>query len=136
MVAGSFCGERVDRPEWASDERFATNMARLRNRAQIDGLIGERLAQHPRAHWQDRLSAAALPCAPIQTTEEVVRHEQTRALGIIDRASDDEIGLVGLPLSFNGKRPPPLAGAHEIGQDNPSLDELLAAPRVRREALA
>jgi crotonobetainyl-CoA:carnitine CoA-transferase CaiB-like acyl-CoA transferase len=30
--------DALGRPEWASDERFATNAARLRNRAQIDGL--------------------------------------------------------------------------------------------------
>lgn len=117
----------LDRPEWSSDERFATNAARLRNRALIDGLIGDRLAEQPRAFWAERLGGAGLPCAPIQTTEELVRHEQTHALGIIGKPSDDEIGLVGLPLSFNGKRPPPLSSAHEVGQDNAALVDLLSA---------
>lgn len=118
----------LDRPEWASDARFATNAARLRNRELIDGLIGERLATQPRAHWQAHLSSLGLPCAPVQTIEELVQHEQTRALGIIQAPGEDEIGLVGLPLSFNGKRPPPLAAAREIGQDNPALDRILARP--------
>ncbi|MEB2485995.1 CoA transferase [Burkholderia multivorans] len=119
----------LERPEWARDERFATNAARLRNRAEIDRLIGERLATESRATWQARLQAAGIPVAPIQTTAEVVAHAQTHALGIIEKPSDDEIGLVGLPLSFDGKRPPPLHAAHDIGADNASLDALLRTGR-------
>ncbi|UQP09505.1 CoA transferase [Burkholderia cepacia] len=119
----------LERPEWARDERFATNAARLRNRTEIDRLIGERLATDNRASWQTRLQAAGIPVAPIQTTAEVVAHAQTHALGIIEKPSDDEIGLVGLPLSFDGKRPPPLHAAHDIGADNASLDALLRTGR-------
>ncbi|MDN7474839.1 CoA transferase [Burkholderia multivorans] len=119
----------LERPEWARDERFATNAARLRNRAEIDRLIGEQLATESRATWQARLQAAGIPVAPIQTTAEVVAHAQTHALGIIEKPSDDEIGLVGLPLSFDGKRPPPLHAAHDIGVDNASLDALLRTGR-------
>ena len=68
-----------------------------------------------------------LPCAPIQTTAEVYAHEQTHALGIIGKPAEDEIGLVGLPLSFDGKRPPPLSSAPTIGQHNARLDETLHA---------
>lgn len=117
--------EALGRPEWATDERFADNAGRLRNRDEIDRLIGERLVEYPRAHWQQVFAAAALPCAPIQTTAEVVQHEQTQALGIIASPSKDEIPLVGLPLSFNGQRPPPLGRAPDIGEDNKRLAELL-----------
>jgi formyl-CoA transferase len=48
----------------------------------------------------------------------MVGHEQTRALGILGKPSDDEIALVGLPLSFDGKRPPPLHSARDVGADN------------------
>ncbi|MET7511827.1 CoA transferase [Streptomyces albidoflavus] len=115
--------EVVGRPEWAEDERFATNAGRLRHRKEIDRLIGERLAEESRAHWQRRLQAHGIPVAPIHTTAEAVAHEQTRALGIIGSPSEDEIGLVGLPLSFDGRRPPPLAAARDIGADNDRLDE-------------
>lgn len=123
----------LDRPEWATDSRFATNDGRLRHRAQIDGLIGARLAEHPRAHWQQVLGAAGLPCAPVQTTSELVNHEQTRALGIIGKPSGDDLALVGLPLMFNGKRPGPLSAARDVGQDNADLDKLMASRRGRRE---
>lgn len=108
-------------PEWAADERFATNDGRLRHRAEIDRLIGDCLAMHPRAVWQQRLAARGLPSAPVQTTAELCAHEQTRALGIVGKPSEDEIGTVGLPLSFDGQRSPPLASAPELGQDNGRL---------------
>ncbi|MEU2090054.1 CaiB/BaiF CoA transferase family protein [Nocardia beijingensis] len=111
----------LDRPEWATDERFATNQARLVNRAEIDRLIGERLAGDTREFWQNRLRDFGIPFAPVQTTAEMIAHEQTSALGIIGAPSADEIGVVGLPLSFDGKRPPPLAAAEDIGASNGSL---------------
>ncbi|MFF9505135.1 CaiB/BaiF CoA transferase family protein [Streptomyces sp. NPDC014656] len=117
--------EALGAPEWATDDRFATNAGRLRNRREIDRLIGERLSGETRAHWQDKLRAAGIPVAPIQTTAELVAHEQTRALGIIGTPEDDELGLVGLPLSFDGKRPPPLHAARDIGADNDGIERVL-----------
>jgi formyl-CoA transferase len=126
--------EALGYPEWATDEKFATNAGRLRNRAEIDRLIGEQLAQGSRAHWQARLQEYGIPVAPVQSTAEVVAHEQTRALGIIGTPPNDEIGLVGLPLSFDGKRPPPRAAAHDVGADNDQLDGLRHAHHSPSEA--
>jgi formyl-CoA transferase len=117
----------LDHPEWATDERFAINQARLANRAELDRLIGERLVTETRAFWQARLQAAGLPVAPVQTTGELVGHAQTKALGIIETPADDDLALVGLPLSFEGKRPPPLHAARDVGADNDRLESLLAA---------
>jgi crotonobetainyl-CoA:carnitine CoA-transferase CaiB-like acyl-CoA transferase len=119
----------LDHPEWATDERFATNAGRLKNRAEIDRLIGERMSQETRAFWTARLQAAGLPVAPIQTTGEMLSNEQTQALGIIEKPSDDEIGIVGLPISFDGKRPPPLHSARDTGADNALLERELETNR-------
>lgn len=116
-------------PEWSTDDRFATNAGRLQNRGEIDRLIGEQLGRETRAHWQELLQAAGIPSAPIQTTAEVLAHEHTHALGIIGSPSEDEIGLVGLPLSFDGRRPPPLHAARDIGADNDQLPDVLEIRR-------
>ncbi|MEN5033124.1 CoA transferase [Pseudomonas sp. TWI929] len=117
--------DALGHPEWATDPKFATNAGRIANRKQIDGLIGERMKQHTRDHWQKHFDALGLPCASVQTTEELYAHEQTRALGILGRTSEDEIELVGMPLSFDRQRPPALASAPDIGQDNTRLHQLL-----------
>lgn len=118
----------LDRPQWAQDERFATNAGRLANRAMIDGLIGQRMSEHPRAHWEAVLREGGIPVAPIQTTPEVVADEQVRALGIIRPTADDELPTVGLPLSFDGTRPQVGFGAHAVGAHDSELDALLEEP--------
>lgn len=119
--------EALGHPEWASDPRFATNNARLANRKEIDTLIGQRMKQHTRAYWQQHFDGFGLPCASVQTTAELYAHEQTRALGILGKHSEDEIALVGMPLSFDRQRPPPLDSAPDIGQDDARLRQLLQA---------
>lgn len=117
--------EALGRPEWAKDEKFATNAGRLKNREEIDGLIADRLSADTRAAWQKRLEGFGIPSAPVQSAAELYEHEQTRALGILGKPSEDEIALVGLPLSFDGKRPPALSSAPEIGEHDAALRALL-----------
>lgn len=125
---GRLC-EALDHPEWATDERFRSNAARLANRAEIDARIGGRLAQDSRAYWQKRLEGYGIPSAPIQTVDELVDHPQTRALDMLGRPEGDEIALVRLPLSFDGQRPPPLAAAQTIGQSDAALAAKLGRQR-------
>lgn len=121
--------DALQHPEWAKDARFQTNAARLENRSEIDALIGGCLANHPRAYWDELLGQFGVATAPVQTTAELVQHEQTKALGILARPTEDEIDTVQLPLSFDRARPAPLHSAPEIGQDNDALDALLARLR-------
>lgn len=124
--------EAFGHPEWAIDPKFTTNAARLEHREEIDRLIGQRMKQHTREHWQSHLGSLGLPCAPVQTTAELCDHSQTQALGILGKSERDEINLVGMPLSFDRQRPPPLASAPGIGQDNKALELLLRdAPLIR-----
>lgn len=112
-------------PEWATDERFATNNGRLANRTEIDRLIGAVLVTDTRAHWQEVLKGFGIPSAPIQTTPEIFAHEQTAALGIIQSAAEDEIPLVGIPLSFDGERPPALHTVDQVGSHDAEFLERL-----------
>ncbi|WP_198968750.1 CoA transferase [Xylophilus sp. ASV27] len=104
--------------QWYADPRFTTNNARLRHRAQLDALLEACLREHPQEYWQRRLRAGGVPCAPVQEVEEVLRYEQVKALGILGQPSNEEFEVVGLPLSFDGLRPPPPGAAGDLGQDN------------------
>ena len=73
--------------------------------------------QRTSSEWRDILDAAGVPNAPMQTIAEVLAHPQTKALGMMQRSPGGEITLLGLPLSFDGVRPPfrhppPALGAH------------------------
>ena len=118
--------EALGHPEWSTDERLRTNAARLANRAELDRLIGEVFACQTRAYWKSLLEASGIPVAPIQTTAEVAQHEQIHALGILNSPEDDDVALVGLPLSFDGVRPRVTFGAHDTGAHDDELRAVLA----------
>lgn len=98
--------EVLGHPEWAADPRFLANSDRVTNRAELESLVTGRLRARPREEWAALLEAAGVPCASIQTIPEVLRHEQTAALGMVQRVPESgEVRLVALPLSFDGVRP-------------------------------
>jgi crotonobetainyl-CoA:carnitine CoA-transferase CaiB-like acyl-CoA transferase len=112
----------LGKPEWSADERFKTNPLRLANKAALIPQIQSILRQASSAHWVEHLEAAGVPCAPVQDLADVAAEPQTAALGMIEKVPSVELGLVGLPLSFDGERPPMRQRAPRLGEHN---DELL-----------
>jgi len=110
------CGV-LDRPEWPSDPRYATNRARLRNRdALVEGLTAV-LATRSRTAWIAALEAAGVPCAPIHSLSEAIDQPQVRALGIIQKVPGEGFTLTGLPVSFDGVRPEIAGPAPRLGEE-------------------
>jgi crotonobetainyl-CoA:carnitine CoA-transferase CaiB-like acyl-CoA transferase len=96
----------VGHPEWASDARYATNAGRVANKAELCEAIAAIVRTRARGEWIDRLEAEGVPCAIINALPEAVAHPQAQALGIVQRVpGDDDLTLIGLPLSFDGARP-------------------------------
>lgn len=108
----------LEHPEWPEDARFATNPDRFRNLAQLNELMEPLFRAASRAHWQTLFNDLGIPCAALQQLDEVLSHEQVQALGIIQRADDDAMPLIGPPVSFNGNRPPARQRAPELGEYN------------------
>jgi len=113
----------VSRPGLADDPRFRTNKNRVVNRQVLIPILSDLFATESVGVWAARLDAAGIPNGPIQTVDQVVADAQTAALGIIQQLN--AVSLVGLPLSFDGARPPLAKLAPDLGEDNP---ELLAPP--------
>ena len=61
-----------------------------------------------------------MPSAPLQSVSEVVAHPQTQALGIVE-TTPDGWELVGLPLAFDGARPPQRSGPPVLGADTEAV---------------
>lgn len=115
----------LGRPDWIADERFKTNPLRLANKVALIPQIQAIIRQASSAHWVEHLEAAGVPCAPVQDLADVVVEPQTAALGMIETLPGVELGLIGLPLSFDGERPPMRQRAPRLGEHN---DELLIPP--------
>jgi crotonobetainyl-CoA:carnitine CoA-transferase CaiB-like acyl-CoA transferase len=103
--------------EWCADPRFATNPARVEHQVTLYALIEAELATRGNAEWMARLEAAGVPCAPVQNVAQMIGHEQTRALGLMQDVPGSSMKFTGLPVSFDGVRPairskPPALGEH------------------------
>ena len=108
--------EALDHPEWPEDERFDTNQKRYLNLDALNRRLEPVFATQTREHWQARLEAAGVPSAPVRATAEVLEHEQTVALEMLQSLPGDSLRLVGMPLRFDGERPPLRSTAPSLGQ--------------------
>ncbi len=104
-------------PEWLEDPRFATNPERVRNREMVNAAVEAAVGTRTRAEWVSILEGVGVPCAELQTLDQVMDHPQTKALGMLQKAPDGSVSLVGLPLSFDGVRPPLKKKPPELGAD-------------------
>ncbi len=125
----------LDRPQLAEDARFVTNPLRVLNRDELVRALSERFADESSETWLARLHEAGVPVAPVQTTGEAARHEQTAALGILQEL--DRRQALALPISADGDRvlhrsAPPRLGEHtgevlaEAGYSDEEIAELAA----------
>jgi succinate---hydroxymethylglutarate CoA-transferase len=131
--------EVLGHPEWAKDERFNSNRARVENRELIDGLINEALARDHTDAWLEKLKAVGVPCGRINSVAEALDDPHTAARDMIATAEHPTIGalkMLGIPFKFSDtacavRRPPPLLGQHseeilagELGLDASAIAEL------------
>ena len=105
----------LGKPEWSEDERFSTNRARIGNKTTLTVLMTEILRTEPRAAWIERLEAAGVPAAPINTLPEALNEPQSKALGILQDVPGEDYRLTGLALSFDGVRPAIRNAAPRLG---------------------
>src|SRR6185295_772958 len=127
---GAFCGA-IERTELVNDARFATNSKRVENRRVLIPMLEELFRTKPTTDWLARLDAAGVPAAPIENVAQVVASPQTKALGILQQAPDLDMTLTGLPLEFDGVRPPYRSSAPTLGEHN---DLLTPAPAQKKAA--
>ncbi|MFI7340317.1 CaiB/BaiF CoA transferase family protein [Streptomyces sp. NPDC050085] len=100
---------------------FATNAARVANRAALNAQLTDVLARRTVGEWCDALKAAGVPVAPIRHLDEVYACPQTEALGIVQEVEHPVAGplrQVAFPVSFNGVRPSVRTAPPTLGQHN------------------
>ncbi|HET8750216.1 MAG TPA: CaiB/BaiF CoA-transferase family protein [Sphingomicrobium sp.] len=126
------CGHR----EWAGDERFANNAARVANREAMVELVAGAIAMKPAAEWLSQLEAAGIPAGPINRVTQALSDIQAQHRGMVRALAG--IPQVGSPVRLDGDRadsdlPPPALGEHtgeilaSIGIEPGELDRLREA---------
>jgi len=83
--------------DWARDDRYATNTARVTHRRTLIPMMNEVTRKKPTSEWIRLLEAASVPCGPINDIGQAFAdaHVQHRAL----RVDQDRYGSAGRPQS-------------------------------------
>ncbi len=106
-VFGSKIWERfcdiLGAPQWVTDERSHDKKSRGVNRDWLNAEINQRLAEHDRAYWIERLNAGGVACGLINNLREVFEEPQVRHLRMVKDVVSPHFGpqrMVGQPVQL------------------------------------
>lgn len=121
--------------ELLEDDRFKTNVERVKNRAHTTEVLNEITRRKPSAWWLENLEKHKIGCGPINNLSEVFRDPHVVAREMVLEMDHPATGgkkakLIASPLKLSAtpvsyRRPPPMLGEHtdEVLRENLSLSE-------------
>jgi formyl-CoA transferase len=133
-----FC-EAIGQRDLINDSRFADNSKRVENRSELIALLSETFLQRRNDAWFKLLTDAEVPCAPVQTIDQVFQAPQVLQRDMlieVDHPTAGKVRMAGIPVKFSVtpaavRLPPPLLGQHNetilkswLGLSADSIDEL------------
>jgi formyl-CoA transferase len=115
-----FLCDVIGQPDLKDDPRFATNSARVSNRAELLAVLNDLFATRDADEWLSALREAGLPCGPINTVQDVFNHPQVQARNLAvetHHPTAGQVRLTGFPYVLSQtpaeiQQPPPLLGQH------------------------
>lgn len=113
-------GEAIGRTNLTDDARFAKNARRVEHRAELIAILSEIFLKQPTESWIERLNQAGVPCAPVQTVDQVFGATQVierKMLVEVEHPTAGPVRMAGLPVKFSQtpasvRLAPPLLGQH------------------------
>jgi crotonobetainyl-CoA:carnitine CoA-transferase CaiB-like acyl-CoA transferase len=125
----------LGRSELVDDERFRTNEARVRNRAELVPLLDREFAVRSADEWVAALDEAGVPAGKIRGVHEALRGAAQSTMTVVHPAAG-EVELVAPPFALDSgtaaPSAPPLLGQHtrevltELGLDAARIADLEA----------
>ena len=109
-----FC-QAIGRAEWADDPRFEKNLNRVENRSLLIGILAEIFLSRSTDEWLKLLNSAEVPCAPVQTVDQVFKAPQVlhrEMLVQVEHPTAGTVRMAGIPVKFSahaGVSAPPAA---------------------------
>lgn len=105
----------VGQPEWVTDDRYATNAARIAHRAELVTKIETITRTKPAAYWYEACERAGIPAGPINDIAQALADPQATHRAMLREMNG--MRLLGSPLRLDGQRmdsdlPPPRLGQH------------------------
>ena len=114
-----FC-QAIERPDLAEDSRFTRNADRVRNRNELEPILDAHFAQRDAGEWLEQLSAARIPCGPVNSLADILADEHFLSRGgvvAMDHPAVGELQMLANPIHFSETPPAydrhsPLLGQH------------------------
>jgi crotonobetainyl-CoA:carnitine CoA-transferase CaiB-like acyl-CoA transferase len=130
-------------PDLASDARFATNPARVANRADLVGRLAALIAVKPVAYWLDGLESTGVPAGPINSVAQAFADPQAVARGLgttMPLPGGGSVPGVASPLREAGATPETVTAPPRLGQDTDAILQSLgldqaAIARLRKAGI-
>jgi crotonobetainyl-CoA:carnitine CoA-transferase CaiB-like acyl-CoA transferase len=131
-------------PEHLSDPRFASIATRTTHIDAVYGIAGELVRTRPTAEWIDLLEGAQIPCARVIPLAALESDPHLVATDFFTRVETPAgpLRYPGVPVLFDGERPPVAAPPHlgehsvqvlsEAGFDEADIAALLASRAARQ----
>jgi crotonobetainyl-CoA:carnitine CoA-transferase CaiB-like acyl-CoA transferase len=110
--------DELGRPEWGTDDRFATMHGRHQNRKELVALLTARLADASAIEWEARLRPLSLPVGAVVGLDVALESEYLARRGMVVEIPTDEgpLRLVRSPIHCDSAlinyTPPPRLGEH------------------------
>ncbi|MQA87018.1 MAG: CoA transferase [Streptosporangiales bacterium] len=128
--------EVVERPDLLDDPRFAQNPDRVAHRDVLAEELARTLRTAKSAHWLAALEKVGVPASPIQALDEVVAHDQVRAIegfAEVPHPRIENFRVINLPMQSDGAYPPIRLVPPRLGEHTA---EVLAELAERRDTRA
>jgi crotonobetainyl-CoA:carnitine CoA-transferase CaiB-like acyl-CoA transferase len=131
----------VDRPELATDPRFADRESRKRHRAELNEELNTALRGRTAAEWERILGRAGVPAARIATVPQALELEQLRHRGFVTDlpfpgGSARTLRVAGSGVLHDGEPLRPVTPPPVLGQENDERDGLVARWNAPAEDVA
>ncbi len=112
--------DALGEPGLKDDPLYRTQPDRVANRAQINAIVGGKLARETTDHWVRVLNAAGVPCGPVYRVDQVFDDPQVQAQQMVLDVHHPGHGLVrslGFPMKLSEtpcqvRLPAPALGQH------------------------
>ncbi|MCA0245700.1 MAG: CoA transferase, partial [Proteobacteria bacterium] len=126
----SMC-QMLERPDLATDPKYASTVARAKNMAEIDDIVGAWTIGRTKDEVVTLLNEAHVPCAPVKTAREVATDPHLEARGFWVDIDHPRRGRTRVPISpirlHTGGKPEIRTPAPTLGQHTEKvLAELLS----------
>jgi len=110
----------LGKADLADDPRFEKNANRVENRKALIDILSTVFMSRGTEDWVNVLTEADVPCAPVQTIDQVFAAPQVlhrNMLVEVDHPTAGTVKLAGIPVKFSAtppsvRLPPPLLGEH------------------------